>query len=330
MDESGKPAHFGWARSPVFQYDRDLLRPPYGRVTELERHIIFSPTHLLAFELLDGGALGHISISVFSLRDKKRSVQSFAAPFPRGIYRLSPNSDAGSIRIQRKNFVLSFSAMAGGTRIVKVDIPRFAHHRSLRGEVALLPPPEAESILTNSPWPREKSAFWCARGSPWYAVEGTMQLGDTTLAFVKDQAWGILDWGRGVRPRSDTRLWASACGASGGRRAGFNLGCSSADSGAGTENAFFLDGALHKLDQVTFHIPSANWLEPWRFTGSDKRLEMTFAPCQERGDRRDLFFHSLQRRQVCGFFSGSVVLDNGARYAFRNITGFAERRKTRF
>jgi hypothetical protein len=330
VDESGRPVHFGWARSPVFQYDRDLLRPPYGRITEMERHIIFSPTHLLAFEVLDGGALGYFSVSVFSLTDEKRFTQSFTVPFPMGIFNLPPNSDAGSIRIQQKKFAIAFSAMEGGSRIVKVDIPRFGRHRSLRGEVALLPLPGAESILTSSPWLREKNAFRYARSSPWYIVEGVMQLGNKELVFAKDKAWGILDWSRGVRPRSDTRLWAAACGLSGERQVGFNLGYSAADSSAGTENAFFLDGKLHKLDQATFHIPSSNWLDPWRFTSNDKRLEMTFTPHQERSDRRVMFFHSLQRRQVCGSFSGSVILDDGSRCIFWNITGFAERRKTRF
>jgi hypothetical protein len=238
VDELGRPVHFGWARSPVFQYNRDLLRPPYQRITEMERYIIFSPTHLLSFEVLDGGSLGYISISVVSLRDTKRSTQAFTIPFPMGIFDLPPNSDIGSTRIQRKKFVIDFSAMEGGSRIVKVDVPRFGHHRSLRGELALLPFPGAESILTCSPWPREKNAFWCARSSPWYSAEGVMQLGGTELVFEKGKAWGILDWGRGIRPRSDTRLWASACGASGGRQAGFNLGYSGADSSAGTGTGF--------------------------------------------------------------------------------------------
>jgi hypothetical protein len=330
VDEAGKPAHFGWARSPVFQYDRDLLAPPYRRITEMERYIIFSPTHLMAFEAFDGGFLGYVSISVFSLTDTKRFTQSFMVPFPMGILDLPPNSDSGSTRIQRKKFSVNFSAMDGGSRIIKVDIPRFGHHRSLRGELALIPLSGAESILTSSPWPREKNAFWYARSSPWYIAEGVMQLSDMELVFAKDHAWGILDWGRGVRPRSDTRLWAAACGSSGGRQVGFNLGYGAVDSGAGTENAFFLDGKLHKLDRVTFHIPSSNWLEPWRFTSNDGRLEMTFKPRQERSDRKTMLFQSVQRRQVCGSFSGAVVLADGSRCSFQDITGFAERRKTRF
>ncbi|WP_010258089.1 DUF2804 domain-containing protein [Treponema primitia] len=330
LDEFGKPVNFGWARSPVFKYDKDLLGPPYGRITESERYIIFSPTHLLVFEILDHGWLGHISISVVSLKDKKRSTQPFIIPFPLGGFDLPQDSETGSARIQRKKFVIDFSAMEGGSRIIKVDIPRFGHHRSLRGVVVLTPPPEAQSILTCSPWRGEKKAFRYSRRSPWYVAEGVMQFSSTEMVFIKDKAWGIFDWNRGFRPRADTRIWASACGLNEGRQLGFNVGYSTADSGAGTENAFFLDGKMHKLDQVTFHIPPSDWLEPWHFTSNDDRLEMSFKPHQERSDRSTMLLHSLRRRQVCGYFSGKVVLDDGSKLEFHDITGFAERRRTRF
>jgi hypothetical protein len=306
------------------------LPPPYGRIAGKERYIIFSPTHLLILEVLDGGSLGYISVSVVSLTDTKRFTQSFTIPFPMGTFDLPSSSDSGATRIRRKEVVIDFTAMEGGSRIIKVDIPRFGRQHSLRGELALTPPPEADSILTSSPWPGEKKAFWYTRVSPWYIAEGVMQLSGSELVFVKDKAWGILDWARGVRPRTDLHLWASACGLSGGQQTGFSLGYGSLDSQAGTENAFFLEGKLHKLDKVAFHIPSSNWLKPWHFTSNDERLEMTFKPHQERSDRRSILFHSIQSRQVCGSFSGSVILDDGSRHAFQDITGFAERRKTRF
>jgi hypothetical protein len=330
LDESGKPVNFGWARSPLFTYDKNLLGPPYQRITESERYIIFSPTHLLVFEVLDGGCLGYISISVVSLKDKRRTTQPFISPFPLGIFDLPPNSETGSARIQRKKFSIDFSAMEGGSRIIKVDIPRFGRHRSLRGVVVLSPPPEAESIVTCSPWRGEKNAFRYSRRSPWYIAEGVMQFSSTELVFIKDKAWGIFDWTRGVRPRADIRLWAAACGLCAGRQLSFNVGYSTADTKAGTENAFFVDGKLHKLDQVTFHIPPSDWLAPWHFTSNDDRLEMRFKPHQERSDRSTMFFHSLRRRQVYGYFSGKVILDDGSKLAFTDITGFAERRKTRF
>jgi hypothetical protein len=265
-----------------------------------------------------------------ALRDKKRSSHTYLRAFPLGVFDMPPGSEAGSVKVQRGKSRLDFVVMEGGVRILKVDVPKFGRNRSLRGELVLSCPAGAESLVTNTPWRREKSAFRYSRRSPWYTAEGVMQVGSSELVFTRGNAWGILDWNRGVRPRGDVRYWAAACGQSEGRQLGFSVGYGSADSTQGTENAFFLDGKLHKLDQVTFHINPANWLLPWRFTSNDNRLEMLFTPHQERMERNRMLLYSLTRRQVCGFFSGRVILDDGSLMEFQNITGFAERRKTRF
>jgi hypothetical protein len=285
---------------------------------------------LLILEVLDDGCQGYTGISVVSLKDKRRVTQIHQRPFPLGVFEMPPGSDTGRVRISRGKTRLDFVAMEGGARIIKADFPKFGHHRSLRGELVLSEPEGAESLVTNMPWRREKSAFRYSRRSPWYIAEGVVQFGSSELIFTKGNAWGIFDWNRGVRPRTDVHYWAAGCGLSEGRQVSFSVGYGSADSSQGTENGFFLEGKLHKLDQVTFHINPANWLLPWRFTSNDNRLEMTFTPHQERLERNRMLLYSLTRRQVCGFFSGKVVLDDGALMEFQNLTGFAERRKTRF
>jgi hypothetical protein len=330
LDESGRPINCGWARSPFFQYDPSQLRVSRRRVDESDRYIIFSSTHLVIFEILDSGYLGYMGISVVSIKDKQRSTQVFIIPFPLGVFEMPPNSEQGSIKIEQKKSILDFVTMEKGVRIIKVDIPKFGHQRSLRGKLVLFEPPGAQSLVTYMPWRREKNAFRYSRRSPWYIVEGVIQFGTAEVVFTRGNAWGIFDWNRGIRPSSDIRYWAVACGLSDGRQIGFSVGYGSADSSMGTENAFFLDGKLHKLDQVTFHISPANWLLPWHFTSNDNRLDMLFIPSQERVERNRMFFHALKSRQVCGFFSGTVVLDDGSNFKFQNITGFAERRKTRF
>ena len=330
LDDTGQPLNFGWSRQPGFFYDPALVWAPRRRISEADRYIVYSPTHLFIMEIRDDGYLGYMGISIISLRDKKRSSQTFQTLLPLGSYEMPTGSVSGAIRYRRKKASLDFIPMEGGVKIIKADIPRFGHHRHLRGELVLTEPVMAESVVTNQPWRNEKNAFRYSRRSPWYTVEGVMQFGTAEIIFTRGNAWGIFDWNRYVRPRSDIRYWASFCGMSEGRLTGLSAGYSSADSSPGTENAFFVDGRLHKLDQVTFHIPAANWLATWRFTSNDNRLEMTFAPHQERTERKRLFFHAATRRQVCGFFSGKAVLDDGSALEFHNITGFAERSKMRF
>lgn len=332
MDGIGRPVNFGWARSPLFDYNfSSFWGASKSRINEADRYIIFSATHMMVFEITDGGFLGHVGISVISAKDHSRSTQKINSLFSLGRFDMPRSSEEGSIKMREKDTALDFILMKGGVRIIKVDYPRFGHHRYLRGVVVLTPAfADAQSIVTVSPWRDEKYAFRYSRCSPWYITEGVMQFGTTEIHFTRDNAWGIYEWKREIRPRRDVRYWATACGMAGGRLVGFNVGYGSSDSSAGTENAFFVDGIIHKLDQVTFHIPPADWLEEWKFTSSDKRLEMNFSPNQERNEQRRLFFHSSKYRQVYGTFSGRATLDDGSTIAFWNISGFAERRKTQF
>jgi len=328
LDSGGQPQNFGWSRQPDFFYDPVLISAPRRRISESDRYIVHSPTHLVTFEIRDDGILGYMCISVVSMRDKKRSTQSFRTILPMGSFDMPAANASGSIRYRRKRILLDFISMEKGVKIIKTDILHFGR-RSLRGELVLSEPVVSESLATNQHWRNEKCAFRYAQCSPWYSVEGVVQLGSTEIVFTKGNGWGILDWNRGARPRSDIRYWAAGCGVSGDRHIGICAGYSWADSSAGTENGFFVDGKLHKLDAVTFHIPPVNWLAPWRFTSNDSRLEMTFSPHQERIERGGLFFHHSTRRQVYGFFSGKALLDDGSLIEFQNITGFAERVKTR-
>jgi len=330
LDNNGQPQNFGWSRQPGFFYDPVLVSAPRYRITESDRYIIHSPTHLVVFEIRDDGWLGHIGISVISLRDRKRSTQTFRTLFPLGVYELPTNSETGAARWHRKKTHLDFFCMEGGVRIIKTDIPKFGHHRRLRGELVLSENGAPQSLVTNQPWRNERNAFLYTRCSPWYTVEGVIQFGSSEIIFTRGNAWGIFEWKRSSRPKADIRYWAAACGMSGEKLLGFCAGYSWADFSQGTENGFFVDGYLHKLDQVTFHIPLSDWLSPWRFTSNDNRLEMTFHPHQERIDRHRLFFYNYTRRQVFGFFSGKVRLDDGSEIEFQNLTGCAERSKMRF
>jgi len=330
LDDTGSPQNFGWSRQPDFFYDPALVWAPRRKFSESDRYIVFNPTHMVIFEIRDDGYLGSMGATVVSIKDKKRSTQIFHSILPFGSYEMPSGSRNGSIHYRRKKMILDFVPMESGARIIKADIPRFGRHRSLRGELVLTEPAAAESLVCNLPWRNDKNAFRYSRRSPWYTVEGVIQLGTTEIIFTSGNAWGIFDWNRSIRPRADVRYWAASCGLSDGRLIGFSIGHGLIDSSAGTENAFFVDGRIHKLDQATFHIPPSNWLSPWHFTSNDNRLEMDFHPFQERIDRRRMLLYSASRRQVYGNFSGKVVLDDGAVMDFHNLTGFAERNKTRF
>ncbi|MDR1147499.1 MAG: DUF2804 domain-containing protein [Spirochaetaceae bacterium] len=328
FDDVGRLCNFGWARGPFFHYDRELLWTPGRLITESERYIIFSPTHLFAFELYDAGALGHISICAVSLLDKAISRKFEKLSFPTGILKLPNQSEETIIKTAINDSLIEFICIEDGGRIIKIDAPQLSHNNRLRGEVVLMTQEDAQSIVTYAPWRRQTERFQLIRCSPWYTTEGVMQFENKPLLFNKGRAWGIYEWARIARPKKDIHYWAAACGMYKGQQIGFNVGYGSADSTAGTENAFFVNGVLHKLDQVTFKISPSNWLEPWHFTSNNNRLEMTFIPVQHNSYQNNFLFYSLRTRQFFGFFFGKITLDDGSLLHFNNITGITERRKT--
>ena len=326
LDETGAPCNFGWARSPYFDYDHGLIRASRWNISESDRYILISPTHQVIFEILDDGYLGYLFGSIVFLRDRKRSSHTFVTPFSLGCFELPNDSEKGSIVFREKKNLVNFAVMEGGIRIVKVEVPRFGRRRSIRGEIVLSPPAGADSLVTHMPWRGRGNAFSYSRRSPWYSAEGVIQVNASEIIFTRGNSWGIFDWNRSVRPRSDLRFWAAGSGQYGGRQTGFCVGHNSADSAMCTENAFFLDGRLHKLDQVTFHVPVGKLL-PWRFTSNDNRLEMIFTPTQDRYESHQMFFYSIKRRQYFGSFSGKVILDDGSEFEFFDIEGMVERQK---
>ncbi|MDR2343145.1 MAG: DUF2804 domain-containing protein [Spirochaetaceae bacterium] len=328
FDDIGQLCNFGWARGPFFHYDPNLIWAPRRCILESERYIIFSPTHLFVFDLCDSGVFGHFSICAVSLLDKTISGKFEKLSFPMGALELPNQSESSVIKKTIKNNRVEFICIEDAGRIIKIDAPQVNRNNRLRGEVVLLPQEDTQSISVNSPWRRQRERFQLIRCSPCYTVEGVMQFENTPLIFSRGRAWGIYEWVRMARPANDIHYWAAACGMYRGRQIGFNVGYGSADSAAGTENAFFVNGTLHKLDQVTFRISPSNWLEPWNFTSNNKRLEMTFIPVQRNSYQNNFLFHSVRVRQFFGFFSGRVTLDDGSVLYFNNIAGIAERRKT--
>jgi hypothetical protein len=156
-----------------------------------------------------------------------------------------------------------------------------------------------------------------------------MQVDDEELRFVKGSALGIFDWSRGLNPRSDVHFWATGTGVltEEGKQVSFSAGYGTADNSSGTENAFFINTTLYKLNQVTFHIQPRDWLLPWRFTSDDGTLEMTFTPLLERHEKRSVLFHTIKQRLFFGHYSGHFTLPQGVNLTFSDIPGMAEQTK---
>ena len=91
----------------------------------------------------------------------------------------------------------------------------------------------------------------------------------------------------------------------------------------------FVDGVCHKLDRVTFEIPTKDgadeFLSPWRFSSSDGRFEAAFTPILDRAAYTSVGPLLSNQHQVFGYLDGTVTLDDGSTIALSHFLCFAEK-----
>lgn len=329
MDENGALTRSGWARSPLWTYNRAEIRDVFFRIVERDRYIIFSDMAVLVFEIAKLGRMLYASVQVSNLVQGATFYDDYRISAPIGIFELPVSSTSGTIKIKQRNCAIDFSVMEKGNRIIKVDIPAFYNGTGLRGVIVLTPFENSESIATVNPWRRDKKTFRYNLRKPTFMAEGVIQFGNEELIFSQDNGWASLDWTRGSYPRGEVHYLAIASGSSGGKKLACSIGYGMEDNSSGSENAFFLDNKLYKLGQVTFRISPRDWLAPWYFSSDDKRLSMEFQPILEHKIKRSLLFQSLKERRVFGYISGTFFEDSGSSYGFHHVPAFAERQKTK-
>lgn len=91
-----------------------------------------------------------------------------------------------------------------------------------------------------------------------------------------------------------------------------------------TENAFWIDGKLHKVDAVMFAYDDEDLRQPWRITSFDSTVDLTFTPVDGYDVFSDKPGAESRFDQVFGHFSGRLGAED-APYFIKELWGFAER-----
>ena len=178
-------------------------------------------------------------------------------------------------------------------------------------------------MVIATPWDENRRFYYnqkinCMRASGWVCYDGRQYDLDPAADF------GTLDWGRGVWTRDNTWYWGSGNSYVDGKPFGFNIGYGFGNTSAASENVLIYDGEVHKLEDVTFHIPEDDYLKPWTFSSSDGRFEMDFQPVLDRNSYTDMKLIISDQHQVFGRMSGTAILDDGTKLEIKDLLCFAE------
>ena len=328
LDAQGNLTEPGWSRRLIQRYDRAQVKAPAWRIKEWDYYLVMGQGFAGAFTISDDGYIGLQSVSLLVLGDKPwEHTETVLNTFPLGKLKLPHDSSAGDTVYEDKRLQMRF-AVSKGQRRITCHFERFHDGKPFDCDITLAQP-DMDSMVIATPWPKSRRFYYnqkinCMRAS------GSMTFGGVTYTFDPSTDFGTLDWGRGVWTYDNTWFWGSGNADISGVPFGFNIGYGFGDTKAATENVLFYGGKVHKLDDVTFHIPSSGYMDPWRFTSSDGRFEMEFVPVLDRSAKLDFKLLVSDQHQVFGRMSGRAILDDGTPIDIRNVMCFAEKVHNRY
>lgn len=328
LDPQGHITQEGWARQPVWSYDRKAVRAPQWRIKEWDYFSMLSTDQKFGITLTmsDLGFAGMFAICFLDFERGTFHQVDTLSILPLGKTGFPAGSDSGVIRFGNKTLELEFRYEAG-RRTLRFAAPGLvnAHgDKGISGTITLDQPPELESINIATSWAENRRAFYYNRKINCMPASGGFTIGQRQYAFAPERDFGALDWGRGNWTYKNRWYWGSASGHVGGHTLGWNIGYGFSDRTPASENTLFVDGVVHKLTDVTFHMNPRDYTHPWRVSSSDQRFEMQFTPLVDRNSRINLGLVRSVQHQVFGYFTGTVVLDDGSTIAVDQFLGFAE------
>lgn len=138
-----------------------------------------------------------------------------------------------------------------------------------------------------------------------------------------DQAWAVLDHGRGRWPYRVSWNWAAGSGTADGRTVGLQLGAQWTDGSGATENALVVDGRMTKIsEELHWDYDPTDWMRPWRVTG--RSADLTFTPFHRKHSSTQALVIAARTDQLFGTWNGWVLDEHGERISVDGLEGFAE------
>jgi hypothetical protein len=329
LNKDGHILEEGWARHPVWQYDRSKIKASAFKIKEWDYYAITSQSQgwTVCGTISDLGYAALLSVSYIDYKLGKFAQADEMKFFTLGKLSLSSSSQIdNSCQYIGKNIRLTF-IKRGSSRHIMIAAPSLKHPDGRVGldlSAVLTQPQEMESLNIATSWAENRHAFYLNEKVNCMPARGLLRRGDDTIELSQTDVFGVLDWGRGRWTYQNTWYWSSGSGLVNGHKFGFNLGYGFTDRTPASENVIFYDNKVHKLEDITFNIPE-NYMKNWKFTSSDGRFEMDFKPAVDRCSKMNFGVIKTNQHQVFGYFTGKAKLDDKTVIEVKDFPAFAEK-----
>ncbi len=194
----------------------------------------------------------------------------------------------------------------------------------LHADLHIEHPEDDDSLNVVIPWNRQ--LFQHTAKHHTLPTRGFVKLGDKRYSFNPEDSYAVLDYGRGVWPRTASWNWAMASQRVGNKRIGLNFGGKWTDGTGMTENAVFVNGKMSKISEdVNFTYDNTDFMKPWHIRSKfSQDVNLTFTPFFKRESKINARLVTSNVYQMVGYYNGVVYLQDGSRLAITQLLGCIE------
>ncbi|MEO6628336.1 MAG: DUF2804 domain-containing protein [Aquihabitans sp.] len=316
------PAAEGWSRLPLHTGN---LRGSWGRTKRWDYWAILAGDLVLSFTYADVDYLGMASVAWIDLATGTSGGHDSNLPLGHGIS-LPDQPGTTPLRYHGKSAALDIADDGDGNTITASWTERDGRPATAQVRVEL--PEGHESLNVVIPWSEKRFQYTSKHQAR--PASGTLTLGDDVRSF--DDAWGVLDVGRGRWPYSTRWNWGAGAGHSQqGSIVGLQFGAKWTEGTGFTENGVIVDGRLTKIgEELDWTYQWDEPMEPWRVRHPNGSLDVTLTPSYDRHAKVSALLLATEVHQVFGRWDGHVTSEDGIEHHFTDVMGFAEESRSRW
>lgn len=323
LDQNGNLNEAGYDTKLIKSYDKNLISTSRLRLKEWDYYYIGSDQYATALTIADNGYMWLVSVSFFNFEIPMHTTMSKMKFFPKTL-NLPTESSVGDIIFENKQFSFKFLHEDGKRHLI-VDFPDFSKNNGYACDL-ILEEITPHSMVIATPF-EKKGHFYYNQKVNLLKATGSVNVFNETYDF--NNALGVLDWGRGVWTYHNTWYWSSLNMMQDDHYIGFNLGYGFGDTSKASENMFFYDQKVYKLNDIVFDIPKEKnkfkYLETWHIHDQEGLVDLTFTPFLDRNSATNILVIKSIQHQVFGKFRGTIKIDEETIFEIKDLIGFAER-----
>ncbi len=324
LDPRGNVAQPGYSFRNLYEYNRDEVKLPAGRLKEWDFYQITNERYTVQVTIANITLAGAGCVTIFDRETGERHSALSPVLMPEKKLVMPKSAEEPSVlQVKSKSFDLKIE-YTGTVRNITFS-GRNKYGGDFKAKFAVSQPEELESMVLAVPFKEDKH-FYYNQKINCMPTKGYVKIGKNVIDFSPVDSFCVLDWGRGVWPYKETWYWGNgSTRLEDGTVFGFDIGWGFGDMSAANENMIFVNGKAHKLDKIYLNKDEHDYMKPWMFTSNDGRFEMTMTPTFDNfSSTRVLGVVGNTCHQVFGKWNGIVKLDDGTSIQIKDMTAFNE------